>query len=248
MQMVARAANTATWVVPLNGLMTENLLACTNWADGARAASRDGAEALQSADANPPEMTGLQEEEWIERSAAGDNRAFDALVRTYGARVYTHIYRLIGNREESEDLTQETFLRAYRSFASYDVSRSFKSWIYAIATRVALNALRAKRRRAEAVPMQGGADEQEWREPPSTCEGPRQNAARADLQDRLARALLELAPRSAALMHMHYYEGMTLREAADALGISEEAAKVALHRARKKLRERLVDEEWRDVL
>lgn len=248
MQMAAQAANTATWVIARNGFIAESILACTNGAAGIRAASRDESKSLRSADARPPEMSVLQEGEWVERSTTGDHRAFDALVRAYGTRVYTHIFRIVGNREESEDLTQETFLRAYRSFASYDVSRSFKSWIYAIATRVALNALRAKRRRGEAVPMQGEADEQEWRRTESTCEGPRQNAARADIQDRLAKALLVLSPRSAALMHMHYYEGMTLREAASVLSISEEAAKVALHRARKKLRELLIDEDWRDAL
>jgi RNA polymerase sigma-70 factor (ECF subfamily) len=241
-----------TWILPFNAWSGTSSRAETKpvgrlYATPAQHVAH-GPRVLLAVESGPAEVTVNAEVEWVMRSTAGDHRAFEALVKAYGARVYTHVYRLVGNREEAEDLTQETFLRAYRSIASYDPSRPFKNWIYAIATRVAFNALRSSKRRNAAMPIGSRTDTLDWREPESPEEGPRHSAARSDVKARIANALLALSPQSAALVHMHYYEGMTLREAAEVLGVSAEAAKVAMHRARKRLRELLVDEDWRNDL
>ncbi|GMV99437.1 MAG: RNA polymerase sigma24 factor [Candidatus Hydrogenedentota bacterium] len=177
------------------------------------------------------------------RACGGDSAAFDLLIARYAPRMYTHIYRMIGHREEAEDLVQETFLRAYRYLGSYDPSRSFRTWIYAIATNVSFNAIRSRKRGGLAFSLDDDERENSWQEPAATLADGRELADRRDLNTQITAAVRRLPAQSAALVHMHYFEGMAIRDAAEACGISEAAAKVALHRARRKLREWLVDRE-----
>lgn len=164
-------------------------------------------------------------------AAAGHAPAFDELVERYSTRIYAHLFRLVRNREEAEDLTQETFLRAYRSLARFDTARPFKSWVYKIATNAGLNAIRARKRRGVPVPLDA---------PDALPQAPGETRRR-ELSDELQTAIDELAPEPAALIHLHYHEGMSIREAGGVVGMTEGAAKVALHRARKRLRELLIE-------
>jgi RNA polymerase sigma-70 factor, ECF subfamily len=161
-------------------------------------------------------------------AAAGDGPAFEELVDRYSSRIYAHLYRLVRNREEAEDLTQETFLRVYRNLKKFEPTRSFKSWIYTIATNAGLNALRSRKRRGIPVPLDG------------LDAAPSKTAPR-ELRDELNEAMKGLGEQPGVLVHLHYQEGMSIREAADVVGITEGAAKVALHRARKQLRELLIE-------
>jgi RNA polymerase sigma-70 factor, ECF subfamily len=175
---------------------------------------------------------------------SGDSKAFGRLVKHYSARIYTHLVRLVQDRHEAEDLTQETFLKAYRFLAQYDTARPFRNWIYAIATNTGLNALRARRRRGRFVSLDG---EDEMGRPLvqkiAARSGGCAHMEQLELGQRVAAAVRQLPPRTAALIHLHYYEGLSIREAASMLDMNEGAAKVALCRARKSLRERLVEEE-----
>ena len=180
----------------------------------------------------------------LARACGGDSQAFDRVVDAYKERIFTHVLRMVRHRQDAEDLTQETFMRAYRYLHLYDPSRPFRSWLYAIATNTALNGLRARGRRG----IEASFDDN-WH--PSTADAPvnnptpnpRQGAVRSELADKLSEAVAALAPTSAALIHLHYTEGMSIREAAEVVGMSEGAAKTALCRARKQLRERLIEEE-----
>jgi len=171
------------------------------------------------------------------RATAGEAAAFDDLVDRYSVRIFAHLFRLVRNREEAEDLTQETFLRAYRSLGRFDTTRPFKSWVYKIATNAGLNALRSRRRRGITVPLEGhDGSPQHSRETP-----------RREMRDELEHAMAGLPPQPAMLIHLHYQEGMSIREAADVVGMNEGSAKVALHRARKRLRELIVEARREDV-
>jgi len=173
------------------------------------------------------------------RAVAGNHEAFEKLVSVYGSRIYTHVFRMLHNREEAEDVVQEAFLRAYRNLATYDRARPFRNWLYTIASNLALNAIRARQRRGAAIALDFDADPAEVAATDTAAD---ELAARGDLGVRIARALQFLPPQPAALVHLHYMEGMTIREAADMLDMREDAAKVALHRARKRLRGLLKDE------
>ena len=184
----------------------------------------------------PPDSNGdsvtarVSERELLRRAATGNTAAFDRIVEMYAAAIYRHAFRIVRNRQEAEDVTQEAFLKAYRELAAYDLSRSFRSWLYAIATNTGLNALRKQRRRRE-TPF----EEAEYAET-----GPNP-VARNALKEEIAAILAELTPRDALLLQLHYAEGMSIREAGDVVGLSEGTAKTALCRARKRMREMLTE-------
>ncbi len=179
------------------------------------------------------------EAECAARTLRGDRSAFDSIVDVYAPKIYAHLYRMLKNREEAEDVTQESFLRAYRSLASYDPSRPFRPWMYAVATRTGLNVIRSRKRREETI-ARGKQD-------PTTAlavthEDPVsvRTVALGELRERLAEAVAMLPEASRILVHLRYQEGMSIVEAAEVAGMSEGAARVALHRARKTLREFMV--------
>ncbi|MBI2432985.1 MAG: RNA polymerase sigma factor [Candidatus Hydrogenedentes bacterium] len=169
----------------------------------------------------------------------GEGHAFDVLAERYAARIYQHLYRIVGHRQEAEDLTQESFLKAFRAIQQYDASREFRSWLYAIATNTGRNALRARGRRGPMVSLDG----EENFVPAGTENDTSDAQLRADRQAQLAEAMGRLPEHAAALVDLHYREGMSLREAAAVLGTTEGAAKVALHRARRQLRAWLIRDE-----
>jgi len=177
------------------------------------------------------------ETDHLVRARNGDPAAFGHLVELYAKRVYGLLLRLVHNREDAEDLTQETFLRAFRSVDRFDVSRPFRSWLYTITINAGLNALRSRRIRGTHIPLdaenQAAAQESDGR----------RGAIRTELRERLDRAVSQLPVRSALLIQLHYTEGLAIREAAGIVGMSEGAAKVALCRARGRLRELLAEEE-----
>lgn len=179
----------------------------------------------------------------VEAALAGNSAAFTPIVTHYSARVYTHIYRIVRSREEAEDLTQDTFLRAHRYLARFDASRPFRNWLYTIATNLALNTLRARKRRGIAVSIEANEDGVAWDVPVSEMEDAAGRAERSELRDRLAVVIERLPARIASLIHLHYLEGMPIRDAGEIHGMNESAAKVAIYRARKQLREWLIDTE-----
>lgn len=165
----------------------------------------------------------------------GDPDAFAHIVKTYSGRVFAQLLRMVRNREEAEDLTQETFVRAYRQLGRYDESHPFRNWLYTIAANVGLNAIRTQTRRNRLIQSEGvaAADRAEQSQSPK----PLREAIQSEQHDRLGQAFESLTETSAVLVHLVYREEMTVREAADIVGMTEGAAKVALHRARKALRE-----------
>lgn len=166
----------------------------------------------------------------IEEMEGGNPEAFNRLVEQYSARIYSHLNRMLRSREEAEDATQETFIRAYRKIVSYDRTRPFRNWLYAIATNVGRNALRSRGRRIPSSRVDPGTE---------VSRADDSNAVLAEsheLRDRVVAAVDRLPEPLPLLIQLHYQEGLTIREAAQVLEMTEGAAKVALHRARKTLR------------
>jgi len=177
----------------------------------------------------------FDEQAFVNRARRNDGEAFAMLVDHYMPRIYAHLYRMLGNREDAEDVAQETFVRAYAHLDRYDPARPFRNWIYTIASNLARNHLRKRSAAGQGVPLE------EARVTTGTTPG--KEATATEQQDRINAALDRLAPNAAVLVQPHYREGFTIREAADILGMTENAAKVALHRARKQLRQLLVEDD-----
>jgi len=170
--------------------------------------------------------------ELVNRARLGDQAAFEELVRETYADTYTLALRLTGNEEDARDVVQEAYLRAYKGLKRFRGDAQFSTWLYRITANCANTHLgKRSRRRTEVLPDDFAvADADPERDP----------SARADatlLRDRLEDALEDLPPKLRAVVVLRDVYDLPHEAIAAELGISESAAKVRLHRARKKLRE-----------
>jgi len=177
-------------------------------------------------------MTETGHAELVARARLGDQEAFERLVRETYADTYTLAYRLTGDEEDARDVVQESYLRAYRGLKRFRGDAQFTTWLYRITANCATTQLgKRSRRRTEPMPDDlQVADTNPERDP----------AARADaslLRDRLEVALDDLPSKLRAVVVLRDVYDLPHEAIAAELGISESAAKVRLHRARRKLRE-----------
>ncbi len=159
---------------------------------------------------------------------AGDRSAFDALFRRWAAPLLRYLERMLRDTAAAEDLVQEVYLRVYRARERYQPQARFSTWLYRIATNLALNELRRPRRR-EAHASLDGPDA-----PALAGDGPAPEAALAArrLAERVALELARLPERQRAALCLSAVEGLSYAEVAAALEISESAVKALVHRAR----------------
>jgi len=164
----------------------------------------------------------------------GDREAFDELVRVTYADSYTLALRLTGNEEDARDVVQDAYLRAFRGLKRFRGDAQFSTWMYRITANCANTHLgkRNKHRHEELSESDPVADER-----PSS--DPELQADASALRDRLEIALEALPPKLRQVVVLRDIYDLPHEAIADELGISETAAKVRLHRARKKLREDL---------
>jgi RNA polymerase sigma-70 factor (ECF subfamily) len=170
----------------------------------------------------------------VTAAKAGDRQAFDDLVRATYAGTYTLAYRLTGNEEDARDVVQDAYLRAYKGLKRFREEAQFTTWLYRITANCASTTLRKRSRTShddidDEVEL---ADERREHDP----------VERAELsleRDRVSAAVASLPPRLRAVVVLRDVYDLPHEAIAAELGITEAAAKVRLHRARKKLRERL---------
>ena len=201
----------------------------------------------QPSAAFPPALVGyegLSDADIMLRAKTGDESAFDFLVQKYRRPMVSFMYRMARNTAAAEDLAQEVFLRVYRSRASYEASAKFTTWLYRIATNLAVN--HARDTRHERPEVQVSLDEPD-EESGSTIELPDKtlNAEQAMVireRMRAIRSKVEALPEQQRLaVIMHKYQQMDYKQIADVLKKSESATKSLLFRAYETLREQLKD-------
>lgn len=172
--------------------------------------------------------------ELVTAAKAGDRSAFDELVKATYAETYTLALRLTQNEEDARDVVQEAYLRAYKGLKKFREDAQFTTWLYRITANCAATHLaKGNRHRHEDLDDQVALYDERAEADPE---------AQADaglLRDRLSVALAHLPPRLRAVVVLRDVYDLPHDEIAHELGISEAAAKVRLHRARKQLRERL---------
>lgn len=168
--------------------------------------------------------------------------AFAELVDRYWTRVFGRFCRQLGDRQEAEDLTQDVFLRLYRSRKRYRPEAKFATWLFHITQNVARNALRSRRRRPctslEALTV-GEDDVTGSGLLPDRGEPPSRPLERAEMAGVLRDAVSQLADRQRAALELHQFEDRTYNEVAAELDMTPKAAKSLLYRARNQLRENL---------
>jgi RNA polymerase sigma-70 factor, ECF subfamily len=190
------------------------------------ATARHGGEDAASRGAAGDALSGL-----VEAARTGDDRAFAALVDSTYVSTYTLALRITGDVEDARDVTQEAYLRAYRSLESFRGDAQFTTWMYRITANCASTTLR-RRRRYRHDPLPEGADVVDLRHDVD----PELRADAADLRGRLLDALDRLPPKLRAVVVLRDVYELSHEAIATELGISSTAAKVRLHRARHRLR------------
>lgn len=163
----------------------------------------------------------------LKRPVSTDPASFDALFLEHYDQVYGVLIRLLGNREEAEDLTQETFLRLYRSHLPAEQSHNLSGWLYRVATRLGYNALRARRRRLqhEQALAQTALAEQAG-DPTDLADV----AALSEERQRVRSVLAELPERQAQLLLLRHL-GLSYKELAAVLDVAPSSVGTLLARA-----------------
>ncbi|KMJ51865.1 MULTISPECIES: RNA polymerase sigma factor SigE [Nocardiaceae] len=167
--------------------------------------------------------------------ATGENStmpSWDELVREHGDRVYRLAYRLSGNAQDAEDLTQDTFIRVFRSLSNYQPG-TFEGWLHRITTNLFLDMVRRRSRiRMEALP-------EDYDRVPSDRPNPEQIYHDARLDPDLQSALDSLAPEFRAAIVLCDIEGLSYEEIGATLGVKLGTVRSRIHRGRHALREYL---------
>lgn len=173
----------------------------------------------------------------IEACQRGDSQAFEELVRLTHKDVYSLAYRLVGNRDDAAEVTQDTYLKLLRAIRSFRGESKFSTWLYRVTSSVAITALRRRARRREDLSL----DAEGVREHPAFVD-PGIETERRDLRHRLDESLAQLPAGYRTVVVMKDVYGFSLDEIGRQVGISEGAAKVRLFRARQRLKDMLYDE------
>ena len=184
----------------------------------------------------------LSDAEVMLRAKAGDESAFAYLVQKYRRAMVGFMYRMSHNAAAAEDLAQEVFLRVYRSRSSYEASAKFTTWLYRIATNLAVNYARDTRHeRPEVTRSLDEPDEETGTtlDPQDRAATAEQSLLRRERMAAIRAKVQELPERQRIAVVMHKYQLMDYREIAKVLKLSESATKSLLFRAYETLREQL---------
>jgi RNA polymerase sigma-70 factor, ECF subfamily len=185
---------------------------------------------------------GYTDAEVMLRVKAGDDSAFDYLVQKYRRPLVSFMYRMARNTAAAEDLAQEVFLRVYRSRQSYEASAKFTTWLYRIATNLAVNHARDTRHERPEVTVSLDEPDEESGTTPDVAD------SKVTVEEALVRRERMLAIRSKVealperqkmAVIMHKYQQMDYKQIAEVLKLSESATKSLLFRAYETLREQL---------
>jgi RNA polymerase sigma-70 factor (ECF subfamily) len=168
----------------------------------------------------------------------GDRGAFDEIVRRTYVDTYTLAVRLTATEEDARDVVQEAYLRAWKGIRRFRGDAQFSTWMYRITANTAAT-VSSKRRRQRTVHIDDVADPVET----EVALHPELATENTELMGRLSAALDELPPRLRSLVVLKDVYGLSHEDIAEELGISVTAAKVRLHRGRKRMRDLLYEED-----
>ena len=188
-----------------------------------------GSDEAAAAEAEPASGEATTSEELARRAGAGCADSFTALVARHGGGVFNYLLRMTGNPHDAEDLTQETFLKVFRSLGRADAPVAFTAWLFTIARRTALNHFRAARPAEELDP-----------ETASGTPDPASVAAATDDRCSLWALAKRLKRRQFEALWLRYAEGLAVKEIARVMRLHSIHVRVLLHRGRQQLARRLV--------
>ena len=179
--------------------------------------------------------TGLNDNEIISKVLSGDHQAYAGLVNRYQNYVFTLTLRMVKNREDAEEVAQDVFIKAYKYLADFRGASKFTTWLYTIVNNTCISFLRKKK-----LDIHSLDNEKVFEAADSLDSGMRANMV--EQKSKLAMvndAINLLNPDDAQIITLFYKAEQSLEETAEILGVETNAAKVRLHRARTRLKEKM---------
>ncbi len=182
---------------------------------------------------------------WAERPMTGPRLSptaradtFDQLFEEFSQPIFTYVLRMVGDRDRAEDITQDTFIKAYRKLESLTDETSIRSWLYRIATNTAIDEMR--RRRFTVRPRED--DERPSLERADERPDPEAQVMARTLDERVQRALLRLRPNHRQCLLLSDLEDMSAQQIGEVMNLSYAAVRTLLCRARGEMRRQLATE------
>lgn len=179
------------------------------------------------------------EQNLIEKSKKGDADAFSELILAYEKKIISFTYRMLGNTEDAEDAAQEVFVKAYRAISGFDGKSSFKTWLYKIASNVAMDELRKRKRRNsdKTISLYSESEDGEYELPLSSeKDEPFEEARKNELQKVLQNAIGELKDEYRLVVVMRDVQNISYEDIAKTTGLSLGTVKSRISRGRLSLK------------
>ena len=179
----------------------------------------------------------MQDELLIRRAQRGDADAFEQLLLEHQKNVYNLCYRMAGNPDDAMDLSQETFLRAWRCLDQYQFASAFSTWLYRLCSNICIDFLR-RRRRQQTVPLtfEDADGEEQTYAVPDAQPLPEEQVELKLTRETLAAAMAQLLPEHRAVLQLRVVNEMSYEQIADVLDIQIGTVKSRLSRARNQLK------------
>jgi RNA polymerase sigma-70 factor (ECF subfamily) len=185
----------------------------------------------------------MEDHELLKRTAQGDLKAFDTLVRRYQEKMLRFCYRYLHDVQAAEDATQEVFLKVYRYAGQFEPRASFSSFIYRVATNLCLDALKQRRRQAKGMPTMSFSasvgpygDVKSMEEIiPSEAAQPEDELIREEERAAFLEALQELPENHQRALMLYELDNLSYKEISEVLGATLPEVKIWIYRARRKL-------------
>lgn len=175
----------------------------------------------------------------LETLRSGDQGEFAKLVELYSEKIYALALRMLNNQQDAEDVLQETFLKAYKALPGFEGKSTLSTWLYRIAVNESLMLIRKHRPEKFLIPEDKEDENEETPEIVDWCCLPEKELVDAETRKKLAEASDQLSPNLKAVFLLRDLEGLSVKETAEVLNVSESVVKTRLLRARMRLRQEL---------
>jgi len=183
------------------------------------------------------------DQDLVSMAKAGNHSAFEQLIHDNEKRIYNLILRMVGDPEDALDLSQETFLNAWKGLSSFHGDSTFSTWLYRLASNVCLDFLRRKKRRQDTLGAPLSLDDEETPSPPAdTALKPDEYLEHKERARALYRALAELPENHREILMLRELSGLSYQEISDTLQLDLGTVKSRLTRARTALKKVLLED------
>lgn len=174
----------------------------------------------------------MEEQQWISQAAQGDTQAFAHLVERYETVVYHQALRLVGNREDAADVTQEVFWKAWRALPTFRRESSFSTWLYRLTDNACLDLLRREKKRRGDASLDDEESLSLAQQLPHPGPSPQEHLERGERMTALEQGLQQLSQEHRRILVLREINGLSYQEIGTILGLSDGTVKSRLARAR----------------